>query len=158
MKVDPGSYELSFLREDEHGRRRFYKSIEISRYPPYLISRITYFDLDGSPVVQAALSDYQLIEDSDVLAPHRIDVQSLTWRMDVALKFRKMERFDAGPAVDAFFVSPRAKNQSGLGRMRRLDRVKRQRGQFEDESGSDGSTSDEMDSGDADQSAMKASE
>lgn len=114
-------YGLDFLGRDGTGRLYYEKAIAIDRRPPFLIRAITYFEEDGHPLLQAQLSDYRLVEGSEVQTPHRIVVKWLETGNSLDLKITRMERYEKPGVERVFEKSPRQAGRSGLGEMIRVD-------------------------------------
>lgn len=126
--VCENGYQLVFLDYDDQGQGYISKVMEIGRREPYLVQKILYFHPDGRPVMQVLLSDYRLVEGSEVRAPHKIEMDSMEADNDnhMTLRFPSLKRFDQ-PAADQLFVSPMQKGGAGLSYVRRVDGWKAQR-------------------------------
>ena len=105
---------------DATGQAYLVKTIDIDRYPPFLVRSLVYFRPDGQPVMQAKLGDYRQITGSDVLAPRSIRIDWLPDRGWVELTFATMQRFD-NPQAERRFRSPLQQGMD-VGEIRRLDR------------------------------------
>jgi len=112
-------YELMFLKSDTNQQLFNAKAILVDRFAPFLIRSIIYFHKDGHAAMVAKLSDYHKISDSDVLAPHRINIDWLPDKGHTELEFGKMERFDK-PAAEKRFLSPLQQDKR-VGTIERVD-------------------------------------
>lgn len=119
--VCENGYQLVFLNYDEQGQGYISKVMEIGRREPYLVQRIVYFHPDGRPVMQVLLSDYRPVEDSEVRAPHKIEMNSLENDNHMTLRFPSLKRFDQPDAEQLFRLSPREKGSISPRDARRID-------------------------------------
>jgi len=120
--VGKDRYELIFMERNATGQLYITKTVCIDRREPFLIREMALFNPDGLPYMTAELSKYKTIEGSDVLAPHRIRIESLSDKYIFRLEIKKIRRFDSQLAEKKYISrSPRQRGEN-LGQVQRIDR------------------------------------
>lgn len=116
-------YEFGFLERDSAGQLYYVKAIDVDRDYPYLVSSIVYFHPDGRPLVLARLSNYQEVSGTEVLAPHRIELEWLQAGNSLELQITRFERSDnARVEPEMIDQSPLKAGRGDLGHITRVDR------------------------------------
>jgi hypothetical protein len=106
FRVLPEYYELTYLEQNEFGRRYVSEAVEVPRREPFLPEVVLFYAADGHPVLIAKLSEYKEIEDGGVRAPTMIRVD---WPEDdswLELAFSSMKRFDNAEALIKRDIAP----------------------------------------------------
>jgi len=115
-------YFLNFFDRGPDGNVFQSKTVAIGRRPPFLVSRVTYYNPSGKPWMRAELKDYRPIEDTAVLAPRRIEIRSLEDQSWINLEFSNVRPSD-NPRVEQERIlrSPLERGEK-VGEIIRLDR------------------------------------
>jgi hypothetical protein len=122
FSVGAEDYGLQFADRDSSGRSFHSKTVSISRRPPFLVSSITYYNPGGKAWMKADLQDYRPIEGTTVMAPRRIQVQSLDDQSRLTLEFANMRPSDNQAVVQQRIAQSPLQRHEDVGEIVRLDR------------------------------------